>query len=283
MCNYCWFLLVACFCYWLLLFLFFTPPAHWKNHRLPHPIFDLFTPRLQYYTIIHVVLDVLVCKGQLYSFCVQTVAHVFLCKKRKRSHICETSVSTACVCARCRDLGGGLRWPLTPGQRLRSLSHTLACSKSGTLRYWRRTRQERAEETLCIIRATLPSCSGEESGGKWFAVFILAVIFSSYPLTDNVSQWGIVKNAGSLPSVSTPPRETFHSRASGRRHVRTAAPCPSAKVPVAACGDYAAPREKPEDAAARLPQLTSESLCTLFSFCKTHVPMKTGEAVKILL
>lgn len=226
------------------------------------------------------------------------MSHVFLCKKRKRSHICETSVSTAqraCVPGAViwegagsvkipRVWKAGLRWPLTPGQRLRSLSHTFACSKSGTLRYLqRRTRQERAEDTLCTIWATLPSCRGEEFGGKWFAVFILAELFSSYPLTDNVSKWGLVKNAGSLPSVSTPPRETFHSRASGRRHVRAAAPCRSAKVPVAACGDYAAPREKPEDVAARLPQLTSESLCTLFSFCKTHVPMKTGEAVKILL
>lgn len=59
-----------------------------------------------------------------------------------------------------------------------------------------------------------------------------------------------------------------------------AAPCRSGKVPMAACGDYAAPREKPKDAAARLPQLTSESLCTLFSFCKTHVQMKNSKTVK---
>lgn len=64
-------------------------------------------------------------------------------KKRKRSHICETSVSTVqCVCvpgaviwegAGSVKIPGvwkaGIRWPLTPGQRLRSLSQTLACSK----------------------------------------------------------------------------------------------------------------------------------------------------------
>lgn len=55
-------------------------------------------------------MDFLGCKGQLYSFCGQTVSHVFLCKKKKKKkpHLRDERVHSAvCVCAGRSDLGGG--------------------------------------------------------------------------------------------------------------------------------------------------------------------------------
>lgn len=213
------------------------------------------------------------------------VSYMLMCQKNEgRSHSCEWSMDDLGVGAGSVELPGvwkaRWRWPLTSARSLCSLSHpggpkigrparppevAFAWGTSGgdLVHHWGHLAELRRRKNWKEMVFKVYPCH----------------LFTSSPLMGNSSKL----RTDQKRRIVAKRRYFSVNFAAVRQDGNTCGAAPRCIATGCLRWLCSSSEKKARDAAARLPHLTSESLCTLFSFCKTHVRMKNGEAVKILL